>query len=352
MKRLGVYTRYSRLGASSRLRYFQYEESLQAAGFAPRFHALFQDLYLKRLYAGNGRSRIGVLSALLKRLSRLPFLEKELLIEYELLPGLPAAAELFFIGKKRKYVLNFDDLVWEKYRNKPLLQDKYDRLISRAAGVIVANHMLLEKVSRLNSNVILIPTAVRLENYRNCSPVSAVFEKDDRKLTAAWIGTPVTFEHCFLPFAEMFAGLSRKIPLQILAIGGDPSKNIDGLDICHVPWSSETEAALLAQCDLGIMPLTDDSFSRGKSAYKLIQYMAAGLPAAASPVGENCHVIHAGKNGFLADSPEEWYQAFAALHDPGTRRIMAENASNAAYEYSVEKYAPVLTDFLQKSFAP
>ena len=142
---LGVYTRYDRLGASSRLRYYGYRAAFEAAGFAPEFHPFFSDAYLTRLYAGRGKSRLLAAAALVRRFAASTRLPEKLLIEYELLPELPYGIEARFL-RGRRYVLNFDDDVWIKYEGRGRLADKYDRLVAGACGVVCANDLLLEKV--------------------------------------------------------------------------------------------------------------------------------------------------------------------------------------------------------------
>ena len=341
---LGIYTRYSELGASSRLRYYLFKEAFDAVGSANCFHPFFDDAYLKQLYSGNGKSKYSFFLALAKRLLQALHLPPKLLLEYELIPFMPAAVDLFFIGK-RKFVLNFDDLVWEKYKNIPFLRNKYDRLIQQASGVIVANHLLFDKVKKLNANVILIPTVVDLNKYPVISPA------DRHPLTAAWIGTPVTYRECFLPFAAIWQKLCGETGLQFKIIARSNLPDIPGVNMEKLDWSEETESKYLSQCDFGIMPLCDDDFSRGKSAYKLIQYAACGLPAIASPVGENSHFITHGENGFLALSPEEWLQSVKALKSLTLRERMALKMRQKAYEYSLQKYTPIMTDFLLRSFS-
>ena len=341
---LGIYTRYSELGASSRLRYYLFKEAFNAVSAGNFFHPFFDNAYLKRLYSGKGKSKAGFFLALAKRLYQVVFPEKQLLLEYELLPFMPAAVDLFFIGK-RKFVLNFDDFVWEKYKNIPFLKTKYDKLIQKAAGVIVANHLLLEKVKNLNSNVILIPTVVDLEKYPYTPPV------DRLPLTAAWIGTPVTYKECFLPFASVWQELCKETGLKFKIIARENLPDIPGVNMEKVNWSQENEAKLLSECDFGIMPLVNDDFSRGKSAYKLIQYAACGLPAAASPVGENSLFITHGENGFLASSAEEWISAVQALESLSVRKKMSSAMQKKAFEYSLQKYIPVMTEFLLRCFS-
>jgi len=344
--KLGIYTRYSERGASSRLRYFLYRKSFEEAGFAPVYHPLLKDEYLKRLYGGQGKSKRLFFEAMASRLFQLAAPEKNLLIEYELLPFFPAVAELFLLRRK-KFVLNFDDLVWEKYKNLPCLGHKYDTLIRKASGVIAANHLLYDRAEKLNKRVILVPTAVDLEKYRT----PPLLPKKEGVLRAAWIGTPVTYRACFLPFAEIFKTVCRACPVEFLIIARADLPAVDGVPMTCVDWSEEDEAKLLASCDFGVMPLADDDFSRGKSAYKLIQYAAAGLPAVASPVGENRFFIREGINGFSPASPEEWVSAVKRLADPHLRGEMSEEMRKVSYDHSLQKYGPILTDFLKDCFA-
>ena len=341
---LGVYTRYAQQGASSRLRYYLYEEYLKKAFAELVFHPLFGKEYLENLYSGNGKSGFLAVRALLKRLYGLLKLEKNLLIEYELCPLLPASLELALISR-RKYVLNFDDLVWKKYEKLPFLKNKYDTLISHASGVIAANRFLYDKISALNSNVLFVPTVVDLTAY---SPAPV---REKKTLKAAWIGTPVTFQACFLPFADTFRQLCSETGLEILVIARKDIPCIPGVNMTCVDWSEKTEGALLNTCDIGIMPLCDDDFSRGKSAYKLIQYAASGLPAIASPVGENRYFIRDGINGFTPKTPAEWLGALRQLEDNSRRTAMALEMQKQAWDYSLQKYGPIVVDFLKKSFS-
>lgn len=225
------------------------------------------------------------------------------------------------------------------------MKTKYDKLIQKAAGVIVANHLLFDKVKKLNPNVILIPTVVDLEKYPYTPPV------DRLPLTAAWIGTPVTYKECFLPFASVWQKLCKETGLKFKIIARENLPDIPGVNMEKVNWSQENEAQLLSECDFGIMPLVNDDFSRGKSAYKLIQYAACGLPAAASPVGENSLFITHGENGFLASSAEEWISAVQTLESLSVREKMSLAMQKKAFDYSLQKYIPVMTEFLQSCFS-
>lgn len=336
---LGVYTRYSELGASSRLRYYAYAQSWRDAGFAPEFHPFYPARYLRRLYAGRGASRLLAGASLLRRLLLSVRLPERLVLEYELLPYLPAGVEKALL-RGHRYVLNFDDNVWEKYLDSPHLSGKYDALVEGASGVIVANRFLRERVEVRNSNVIEIPTAVDLDAY----PAGRVPRRE--RTTVAWIGTPVTYP--YLEAAAPALQAMRRVAdfrLLVLASRGLAARPIPGIETEYQDWSPETEGADLAACHFGIMPLNDDPFSRGKSAYKLIQYLAAGLPVIASPVGENNRVVKPGANGFLAASPQEWADAFRRLLD--TPRNDA--ARESARAYSLQFWRPVCAGFLKEA---
>jgi glycosyltransferase involved in cell wall biosynthesis len=294
-------------------------------------------LYSKRRAGG-----LNILKAYWRRLCDACKADGLWLVEYELFPFLPYFFEKFFL-KKHKYILNFDDNVWEKYRNRIWLSGKYDKLCRNAAGIIVANDFLFDKVSKLNSNIVKIPTVVDLDLYR-CDKLK--FDK----FTLAWIGTPVTYIY-LQKFTSIFRMLSEKYDFELLVVARKSLeyRRIQGVNMRFENWSQERETDLLPRCHVGIMPLTNDEFSKGKSAFKLIQYLASGLPVIASPVGENVNVVEAGKNGFLADSAEDWLEALKRLmEDDKLYSSMAQEARNSAGNYSIQKYFPVFREFIEK----
>ncbi len=339
--KLAVLTRYNEMGASSRLRYYLFRHAFEQAGFIPQFYPFFRSPYLKRLYSDGTKSYFMATTALMRRFALLPILPKRLLIEYELLPDIPAKLELKLLQNK-SYVLNFDDNVWEKYSGRQHLENKYSALVKNANGIIVASDYLLERIAPMNPNTIKIPTVVDLNAYR------ATATEKFHRFTVAWIGTPITY--CYLEAnASSLQAMSQSVDFELLVIAKRSleTKAIPGVNMRFVDWSPETEAQLLQQCHVGIMPLVADSISIGKAAYKLIQYQAAGLPAIASPIGENKIVVKPGITGFLAESPEEWTKALKLLaENPTLRQQMQENALKTAQEYSLQKYSSITTDFL------
>lgn len=342
--KLTMFTRYNTLGASSRYRYYMYAARMRDAGEQVDIHNFFDEEYLRRLYKGKSTGIFNILKSYWRRFRAVSHANDKLLIEYELFPFLPYWLEHRFL-KQRKYILNFDDNVWEKYSGKAFLSGKYDALVSSAAGVIAANDFLCEKVKKLNQNVIKIPTVVDLDLYR-------VETKKFDKFTLAWIGTPVTYIY-LEKFADTLRKMADKYEFELLVIARKSleKRRIEGVNMRFVNWSQESETELLLKSHVGIMPLTDDEFSKGKSAFKLIQYSAAGLPVIASPVGENTKVVDDGKTGFLADSPEEWLETLGRLiNDKSLYSKIAADARKASENYSIQKYFPVFQDFIANCF--
>ena len=322
---IGIFTRYSRLGASSRLRAIACCESLPGA----TLNHLFGEKYLRKLYATGKRPFFPAAAGMLKRFFSLFFLPRQLVIEYELLPYAPWWVEKFFL-RRRRYVLDFDDAVWEKYRRIPWLRNKFRHLISHAAGVICANHFILKEVSKYNSAVVLIPTPVDLPALPSKVVKPEVF-------TVGWIGTPVTFE-CFMkPFFPVLQQLAQTTDYVLLVISDGAPPEIPGVAVRFEKWDEKTQYQLLSGCHAGIMPLDNSTFAAGKSGYKIIQYMAAGIVPVASPAGENSFLICDGENGMLAATESEWVNKLAALAaDSALQRRLADAAGKKAGEFSLD----------------
>lgn len=341
---LTIFTRYNTLGASSRYRYYMYAARMRDASEQVDVFNFFDEQYLRCLYKGKRAGIFNILNSYWRRFKDILNAGDKLLIEYELFPFLPYCIEKMFL-KRRKYILNFDDNVWEKYAGKIFLSAKYDALVRNASGIIVANDFLYEKVSKLNKNTIKIPTVVDLDLYR-------LETEKFGKFTLVWIGTPVTYMY-LEKYAEALGLMSEKYDFELLVIARKSleERRINGVNMRFVNWSQGSETELLLRSHVGIMPLTDDEFSKGKSAFKLIQYSAAGLPVIASPVGENVNVVTDGETGFLADSPTEWIEALGKLiDDKNLYSTMTKNTRKSSEDYSIQKYFPIFQDFIKNIF--
>jgi glycosyltransferase involved in cell wall biosynthesis len=220
---------------------------------------------------------------------------------------------------------------------------KLDRLVRLARHVVAANRVLRDEAARLGARVSLVPTSIDTHRW-----IPAARPRGER-LVVGWIGSPGTTAYIETIAAPLLA-LSREVPCVLRAVGADPDLPrrmmplAPGLPVEVVRWSEATEVAEVQGFDIGVMPLTDDPWSRGKSATKLLQYMACGVPAVASPVGANRDIVKDGVNGLLAEDIEAWRRAFASLaRDPRfAARLGSEGRSTVVSEYSVEVSAPKL----------
>ena len=324
--RLLVLPRYNRLGASSRLRMMQYFPCFESAGIDVTVAPLFSDAYVLGLQ--QSKLNIGeIFQAYVQRVKTL-FLSGKydlIWIEKELLPWLPAEIELALLSRRTPYALDYDDAVFHYYdlhRNsvvRSLLAAKHSKLIENSALVVAGNTYLADYARHAGAKrVEVIPTAIDLLRYPQ---QSHVFERSPSSPPCVgWIGQRATAEY-LTAYTEIFNRLFSEGRATFYAIGINAQAH--WLPMNSIPWSEQTEVANIASFDIGIMPLVDDPFERGKCGYKLIQYMACGLPVVASPVGVNCQIVEHGVNGFLADTTEEWERSLKMLlADKELRRRM------------------------------
>jgi glycosyltransferase involved in cell wall biosynthesis len=190
----------------------------------------------------------------------------------------------------------------------------------------------------------VIPTVVDLAAYpkhRNGAPSSTI--------RIAWIGTPMTATY-LRPLIPEFMRLQKKHPQLGFRFIGAGSFSSNGLRTETREWSVTTEAQLLSECDIGIMPLSDTEFTRSKCGLKLIQYMACGLPVVASPVGANCEIVEENRNGFLAANAREWIEKLSALIESAElrKRLGESGRAKVADGYTLEHGLSKWLEILEK----
>jgi glycosyltransferase involved in cell wall biosynthesis len=314
----------------------QYIPRLERAGHTVEVRPMLDDAYLQTLYSSGRRSRWQVARGYLRRFAQLRGLEQYgiVLCDQEFFPYLPPAAERLAAGCCARLVVDYDDAAYFKYRHLPGLRQRIPALMAQAEAVVVGNRHLEAFAARHSRNVHVIPTVVDLARYAAKQDYSAC-----GGVRLVWIGTPMTAG--FLKaLAPVLVALKAKHPdLRLRLIGAGPAIG-HWLPFAEVvAWSEASEARLLAECDIGLMPLSENEFTRGKCGLKLIQCMAAGLPVVGSPVGANCDIVGHGEEGYLAASPEEWFQALERLIVcEGLRRELGRNASAKARRcYSLEQ---------------
>ncbi|MFL6438645.1 MAG: glycosyltransferase family 4 protein [Terriglobales bacterium] len=345
-------SRYDTNGASSRVRSYQFLPHLAAAGIEVTVAPLLADAYLERLYASGRRGLGETFRAYFRRVTQLSQSKHYdlLWIEYELFPWLPAWFEDLFTSRIPPYVVDYDDAIFHRYNlcpNRPvrtLFQGKIEQVMRRAQLVIVGNNYLAEHARKAGAkNVAYLPSVVDTDRYKP-SP-----RGENAKFTIGWIGSPMTskFLNQIAPALEQ---VCRGDSARLVLVGANQG-TVAGFPAEFRTWTENTEVAEIQNFDVGVMPLPDESFERGKCGYKLIQYMACGLPVVASPVGVNATIVEKGRNGFLADSQEEWVSAISLLQrDPKLRTAMGlAGRKKVEREYSLTHAAKKLELLLRSS---
>lgn len=336
-------TKYDTLGASSRLRTLQYVPAMRAAGWDVRVEPLLPDEYVRALYERRPTRPIAA-RALLRRLRTvLAGGRTDLVwIEKETWPWLPDLFERLLTPRGTRVVVDYDDAIFHLYdlhRNgavRALLGRKIDAVMRRADLVLAGNDYLAARARAAGARAIeIVPTVIDLARYE-APPAGA---RGDVPVIG-WVGSPDTVRF-LAPTFDVFNRLVRLRHVRCVAVGARPDQLV-GSPFEAVPWTEATEVAELAAFDIGVMPLQDTPWQRGKCGYKLIQYMGCRLPVVASPVGVNTTIIEEGSTGLLATTHDEWLAALVRLlDDPALRRRFgAAGRSRVEQHYSLQVQAP------------
>ena len=333
---------YGQLAASTRYRLGQYVPGLARMGIDLEICYLLDDNYLRTLFEGNGRSKRSIIRGLSGRISDLVRLKGyDLAVIYcELFPLIPAWLERTLMG--RPYIYDFDDAFYLKYRSLPIatlqsiLNAKFEGIIRNASAVTAGNRILAGYAERFNPQTLLLPTVVDTTRY-----IPALKPTRSGWFTIGWIGSPSTARY-LSDLVWPLSVLGRESPVRLIVIGGK-APVISNVNVLEIPWNETNEVELLNQFDVGVMPLPNDDWAKGKCAFKLIQYMACGIPVIASPVGANLDVVTP-DCGYLANTPKEWLNSFRILRDDLTgRRTMGDlGRLRVVDNYSLNRNLPLL----------
>ncbi len=353
-KKILVLSRYTRMGASSRLRMLQYIPALQDSELVFEVSAFFGEDYLSDLYASSRRSPLKLLRYYLKRVAVLLRAGRydAVWIEKELFPFVPAIFERWLRVTGARYLVDYDDAVFHNYDLSPrawvrrLLGNKIDHVM-RASNVVVAgNDYLADRARQAGAECVeIIPTVVDHRRYR-VSPRTT-----DQPLTIGWIGSPSTQKYVVSIHTALLEVCTRYgARLMLVGANANIAAQLQGIEVEVLPWSEDSEAVLIERMDIGIMPLIDGPWEKGKCGYKLIQYMACGVPVVASPVGVNVEIVGDNRCGLLAQDQAEWLAALSQLlaSDEERRRLGLAGRHAVESRYSIQAQAPVLEKLLKR----
>jgi glycosyltransferase involved in cell wall biosynthesis len=347
-------SRYGQLGASSRLRSYQYLAYLESQGFRITVAPFFKDEYLERFYAGHGKSLRYAFAGYGRRIVSLMGLRAYGLIwiEAEALPWLPAWIETAMARAGIPYVVDYDDAIFHRYDRhaspviRKILGDKIDRVMRHSKAVIAGSEYLAERATKAGAaRVALIPTSIDLNRYpQNPTEPNDIF-------TIGWIGSPTTAQY-LRNLNAVLSAIARNHPVRIKVVGAEAAHlRLPDVDIEYRDWSEQTEVDEIRRFDIGIMPLSDTPWERGKCGYKLIQYMGCHKSVVASPVGANLRIVEHGVNGFLASTESEWKAALLELlHNPDLRiRLGQAGRATVKREYCTAVNGPKMARILSEA---
>jgi len=335
---------YPKAGApSQRFRFEQYLNILEENGHSTHVAPFFSEKGWKKLYQdGNTVGKaLTIVGSLFKRFFLLFTLHRydKIFIHREAAMIGPPAIE-WIISKvlRRKYIYDFDDAIWlANYSesnarfHRLKMYHKVNKIMKWADQISAGNDFLANYARQFNSNVEVIPTTIDTSHQHNLHG-----NPDQNPLVIGWTGTHTTGQYLkeLIPVLDEIYTTNRFI----FRVISNQHPEIDREYIDFVKWEKTSEIEDLAKFNIGVMPLTDSDWSKGKCGFKGLQYMALEIPAVLSPVGVNNTIIASGENGFLCETPQEWIETLRnLLNDSELRSRIGQKGKETILEnYSVQ----------------
>lgn len=251
---------------------------------------------------------------------------------------------------KAKIVFDFDDSIWlanvsagNKMFGWLKNADKTKDIIALSDLIFAGNKYLFDYSVQFNKNAVIVPTTIDTDEY-----IRKEIKKDDNKICIGWSGSFTTIQH--FEFAVPFLKEIKKIfgDRVYFKVIGDKNYSNAELNIHGADWKKETEIEDLSEFDIGIMPLPDDEWAKGKCGLKGLQYMALEIPTIMSPVGVNVEIIESGVNGFLASTEQEWIEKISLIiHSKELRNKIGKTGRETVLKnYSVTALKPKYLELL------
>jgi len=342
-------------GPDTRYRIAQYVRPLAEQGIHIEVHPLFSDAYYRRLgRPGQRWTKAGGLAAAWCRrlgdIARHARRADAVWVGRELFPLGPPLLEQLLFRRNPRVILDIDDAIYlpddanAGFIHRRLRDfGKLGRIAGQFKAVVCGNEFLAQYFRPRTAAVHVVPTVVPMADY------GGIVRSPSPRPRIGWIGTPTNAHHLEL-VRQPLEALARSREFSFTVVGVSQPLEWRLPHLTHLPWTLAEELKYFEGFDIGIMPLHDFPFARGKCAFKLIQYMAAGIPVVASPVGSNLDVVYDGENGFLADSPQAWTEALARLLDHADlRRTMGEAGRRTVRErFSLEGYQTRYADIIKE----
>lgn len=246
---------------------------------------------------------------------------------------------------KRPRILDVDDAVWLR---RPFGRFTVPDIARAMDAMIVGNSYLAEYFGKYCKEVHIVPTAIDLDRY-TLRPESA--HESSEKFVIGWTGSSSNFKYLdtIEPILNRFIHEHDLAEFMLIADRPWEHRLLPPEKVRFIRWSVEDEVRVLHSMSIGLMPLADDTWARGKCAFKMLQYMGVGLPVIVSPVGMNGEVLEKGDIGLAASSPDEWYEALLSLYEDRTLGVKLGLAGRKVVErfYNADIIAGDLADIFK-----
>lgn len=351
---------YPSEGPSNRFRVEQYLPYLTKGGISYSLHSFWSRSAFKVLYKRGHRFKkvfffiVGTLSRIFDLIQIFRF--DIVFIHRESYPIGGAFFERILFYLNKRIIFDFDDAIFltmssrcNSFIERFKRPDKIARIIGMSSFVIAGNSYLAKFAEKHNSRTCIIPTSIDTDRYRSDTSVKNAGRD---RIVIGWIGS-VTTSDFLVPMEGVFRGITKKFnKAEFKIVGGNASSyNLAG--VTGKPWELEKEIEDLRSFDIGIMPIPDSEWAKGKCGFKAILYMSMGIPAVCSPVGVNKEIITDGKNGFFASSEGEWLKALSILiEDHELRdRLGAEGRRTVEEKYSLKANAPKFLEVIRAVYS-
>jgi len=353
VKRVAFLTKYGQLAASSRLRAFQYKSNIDSSVCEINIQSLLDDEYLSDRFNNRSIRLRHIFHLFLKRILFLFGINRYdiVVVHIDLFPYMPPVIEWLLFHSRPKIYFDYDDAVFHHYEYSGnflvrfFLSGKIKFLMKNADGVICCNKYIQSyAINSGAKRTVILPTSIDLRMY---SPRNS-YDVSDDGFVVGWIGSPSTSKYIEI-VSEALSRLGQVCPVLLYLVGADNSNeiSIENVKIVSVPWSIDNEQAALRIINVGIMPLYDGPWDRGKCAFKLIHYMASSLPVVASGVGMNADLV-TDENGFISDTSSEWFDVLYKLYcDRDLRKKLGVNGRKLVEsEYTINVNVPKFIEFV------
>jgi glycosyltransferase involved in cell wall biosynthesis len=332
MKRVLAFT----LGAnhpSSRLRIAEYQEAFTGRGWELRMH------YFD---AGMGKSPARSASPWTRAVQRLrraratakaaAALRGHGTVDPIIISREIPVSRSIFLSAPNPMILDVDDALYLGPG-----RERLHELSRRAQTVVCGNGTIAQELAGAARSCVVIPTVVDTSRY--------VVKSDHRPpgpLRAGWLGSSMSIDETLAPLLPTLVEARREVEFELVIVSDEAPSFARGIDWARfVPWSPEVERSIAEHMDVGLMPLQDTPYQAAKCGAKLVQYMAAGLPAIATPLGVNRDLVTDGSTGFWAQTPEDWRRALGHLagDDALRKRLGQAGRERAVRDFSVARWA-------------